>query len=651
MSKGFASTYRIVLLAGGLFLCFAGLGVRLAFLHVVDREAWLATIVKARRQTVVEQARRGDILDRNYAVLATSRSMIVLGVDPRSVVDSAAERQKWSELAAIIGLPEADLARVFTTKARPPVAAVRPKPAEDKSATGPERTALGFTFTLAPPASVARESDDDDDTELDAKAEADGRRVIKWAKLRDDVSEQVYAQIKELKIKGLTGDRVYRRVYPNDQLAAHVIGYVNREERPVVGVEAYADFYLRGQNGWSVGERDGRGRELAQFRTREVPHADGYTVVLSIDSTVQSTVEQELDYIAKKFQPLKATIIVSRPSDGFILAMANTPGFDLNQYNKVPHDEMERMKNVAVTDIYEPGSVFKIVAAAGALEDRLVTPESSFDCSLEKIDYKGRTRGLPKEDHQFGRLTVAQIIAHSSNRGAAQLAMELGDERFYNYARAFGFGRKLGFPIGPEEPGIMHAWKSREFDITRVPMGQAVACTPLQMHQAMSVIAADGVLLRPQIVKEIKDSAGETVFAYRRAEIDRVISPQTARIMARLLTGVASKEGTAPEAAISGYDVAGKTGTAQKYIDGKPSERHHVVSFVGFFPAGRPQVAISVIIDDADAHAPTGVAYGSKVAAPSFKRLGEKLIPILDIKPANETVRPVLFATNDGGRR
>lgn len=665
MSKGFASNYRIALLATGLLASFAGLGVRLVFLHVVEREALLATVVKARRQMVVDKARRGDILDAKGAVLATSRSMIVLGVDPSAIVDTAKEREKWAQLAAALGMPFAELEKVFTTKFRAPAP---PTPAPAASAA-PERANLVFNLNRAPATPATAAAAEEDDTEFDNDSDDSGRRRIKWAKLRDDVPEELYAQIKELNLKGtngktpLTGDRVYRRIYPNNQLAAHIIGYVNREERPAAGIEAYSDFYLRGQNGWAVGERDGRGRELAQFRTREVPHADGYTVVLSINSTVQTAVEQELDYIAQKYEPLKATIIVSRPSDGFILGLGNTPGFDLNAYNKVPRDEMERMRNVAVTDMYEPGSVFKIVAAAGALEDRLVTPADAFDCSIEKIDYQGprddapRTRALPKEDagHHFGRLTVAEIIAHSSNRGAAQLAMKLGDERFYNYARAFGFGGRLGFPVGGEISGDLHPWQSKQWDITRVPMGHAVACTPLQMHQAMSVIAADGVLYRPQIIKEIRDASGETVFEYRRAEINRVVSVQTARTMAHLLMAVASKEGTAPEAAITGYDVAGKTGTAQKYIDGKPSEKHHVVSFVGFFPAtarpGDSQVAISVIIDDADAHALNGVAYGSKVAAPSFKRLGEKLIPILDIKPVGPSVRASTLAVNEGGRR
>jgi cell division protein FtsI/penicillin-binding protein 2 len=311
------------------------------------------------------------------------------------------------------------------------------------------------------------------------------------------------------------------------------------------------------------------------------------------------------------------------------------------------------LKNIAVGDIYEPGSVFKIVAAAGALERGLVSPQTTFDCSSPKIDYLGKTRKLPGEDHHFDHpLSVAEIVSRSSNRGAAQLAMQLGDQQFYDFARAFGFGQRTGLTGLHEESGILarpEKWDG--LTITRMPMGQSVAVTVMQMHQAMSVIANRGVLLRPQMISEIRDASGDIVCSYGRSEVRRVISARTASTMAQLLVAVATKEGTAAEAAIPGYEVAGKTGTTQKYIpvtlaNGKtlrvPSNKNHVVSFVGFFPASNPQVVISVIVDDADAHCPNGVAYGGKVAAPVFRRLGEALIPILEIKAPGAVPAPVL---------
>lgn len=680
MSKGFASSYRSGLLAAGLFACFAAVGARLVSLHVINRDEYLRSLAKARGQNnpIPENARRGDILDRNGAVLATSRSLIQVKVTPGVLRDK--ERKKWPQLAALVGIPLPELEKILTTKFRPsvpvkPAATVTPTPGLvfnfnlPTTAGGNASTAgSSLLIKLAPPAESS--------AAIDAKGQADpapgtnGLEEVKYAYLSEEpVTESTYREIQKLNIFGVGGDRVYSRIYPHNELGAHVIGFVNRAQIPATGIERYADLYLRGQDGWREGERDGLARELAQFSTREVPRADGYSVMLSLDVNVQDIVEQELAFIAQKFQPLKATVIVSDPRTGFILGMGNYPTFDPNEYNKVPADQQDRMKNVAITDIYEPGSVFKIVAASGAIEERLATPNTTFDCSLAKVDYQGRTLSLPPDDHSFAdprSVPVSRIVSFSSNRGAAQLGMLLGADRLYRYARAFGFGRALGFSTGGEVNGILHPPdKWYPIDITRIPMGHTISATALQMHQAMSAIANDGVLLRPQIIKEIKDPSGETVSSFGPAEMGRAVSVETARTVARLLMGVASKDGTAPDAAIRhgmvDYEVAGKTGTTQKLEETtnsrgekvlEYSSHHHVASFVGFFPASRPQVAISVIVDDADAHAPNGVAYGAAVAAPSFKRIGERLITYLAIeaRPSAPVTGPGLLAL-EGGRR
>jgi cell division protein FtsI (penicillin-binding protein 3) len=684
MSKGFASSYRIVLLAVGILVCFTALGARLVFLHVIDREELVRFIDKARRQIIVESARRGDIVDTDArdtlkqspngtirsSILATSRTLIILGVDPQSLRKE--DEKKWPQLAAMIGVPLPELTKILLTKSRP-VVPTNASPASSPAKPGdlvinfPLTSATAAAAKPAAPATAVAEPAVDD-TVLDDNADENGQRPIRWAKLSETVEESTYAQIQALDIKGVYGQRAYRRAYPHNSLAAHIIGYVNKQGEPAAGIERYADFYLHGRDGWREGERDGLRRELAQFRTRDVPASDGFTVRLSIDSNIQHMAEEELDLLVRKYSPQKATIIISDPQTGFILALANAPTFNLNEYNQVPADEQGSMRNIAVSDMYEPGSVFKIVAASGALNDGLVTPASQFDCSVDKIDYKGKTRGLPGEDHNFDEpLSVAEIISHSSNRGAAQLAMKLGDQKFYDYAREFGFGQLTGFPVGGEIVGSMASpakWDG--MTITRMPMGQSIAATPMQMHMAMGVIASGGYLLRPQIISQINDASGEPVYRYSGVAKQRVITQETARTMARLLTGVVSDrktrygtEGTAPEAAISNYEVAGKTGTAQKYMpvtmgNGSvrmlPSKTHHVVSFVGFFPASHPQIAISVIVDDADARAPGGVAYGAKVAAPSFKHLGEELIQYLDIKPVYDTSGRTALAM-EGGRR
>ncbi len=603
LSKGFASTPRMILLAAGVLGAFATVGVRLVHLHVIDRDSLVHYLDRARHEIIVEKARRGDILDAHDDILATSHSLIVLGVDPQLL--EKADESKWPELARLINVPLPELSRIFNTKTRP--------------------------------ASAGDGTDEE------------GR--IRWAKLSDSVEESVYDAVGKLGVKGVYGDRVYRRAYPHNQLAAHVIGYVNKEEEPVIGMERFADFYLRGVDGWRESEKDGQRHELAQFRTREVPASNGYAVVLSIDSAIQHMVEQELELIAGKFQPQKASIIVSDARSGFIYAMANYPTFDLNAYNALSKDGERAMRNAAVADILEPGSTFKIVAVSGALNEGLVTPETRFDCSLEKVDYKGVSRSLPREDHHFDApLSVTEIISHSSNKGAAQLGMLLGEERLYGYARAYGFAEDTGLAsIYPESPGMLANYtKWSGSDITRIPMGHTVAATPLQIHMAMGVIASGGVLLRPQLVREIRDDTGATVCRFGTVVRRRVISPQTAATMAQMLERVTyANEGTAPEAAIPNFEAAGKTGTTEKLIDGKYSTTHHISSFVGFFPASRPRLVISVIVDDG--HPPQGgTAYGRLVAAPSFKHLGEQLIQYLDIKPVTTPV-PGLLAL--GGAR
>ena len=599
MSKGFASN-RLTLLAVGVVVCFMAVGVRLVLLQVVDREDLLADLVRARRQIVVERARRGAILDAKGNLLATSRSELTLAVDPWALAEyldsdknptrrarkAADEKAKRIQLAGLLGMSTADIEAAFTPGMR----------------------------------AVTAENDRD--------GKADGQTKRRWTKLREGVDEPTYGRIDALNIRGLTATRVYRRVYPGSTLAANLIGYLNKEGTPVTGAERHFDLYLKGEDGWIESEKDGARRELAQFRSREVPVQDGNDVVLTIDSVVQHILEEELRLIATKFNPHFATIIASDPRTGRILGMANYPTFDLNNYSKAP---LDAQRNYAVTDIIEPGSTFKIVAAGAALDQGLVTPASVFDCGITSINYKGRDLKLPKEDEPFGALSVADIVAHSSNRGAAQLAMLMGEQNFYDYAKRYGFGAVTNFQLGGEVRGILEQPKNWDgLTITRMPMGHSVAATPLQIHMAMSVVANGGTLLRPQIIQEIRDANGTVIRSFAPEKRTQVLRPSTAALLAQLLTGVV-RVGTAKGYDIPGFELAGKTGTAQKIVDGKYVNNRHVTSFVGFFPASRPEVVLSVIVDDPQV--PNGRAYGSSVAAPSFKHIAEQLIQYLDIKP------------------
>ena len=627
MSKGFASNYRIFLIAVGLLICFGGIGTRLVFLHIIDRGKLLGYVEKVRRQVIVEHARRGAIYDRHGYLLATNQSKYMVGADPQSLRDE--DRKKWVELAPLIGIPLRELESLLNTKYR----GVAPL----LSVTAAKTNSDNVQFNVMGKSGPSTDSIPTITLEGEEVVKAPRGRPIRWVKLRADVNEATYEKIKKLNIKGVYGNRIFRRVYPHNELAAHLVGYVNKAGVAAAGVENYADFYLRGQDGWREGERDGRRRELAQFRTREVDPVNGYNVVLSTDIIIQHMVEEELGRIVAEFKPQKATIIVSDAQTGFILAMGNYPNFDLNKYYDPKLAPLSSQRNFAITDQFDPGSTFKIVAASGALNDKLVYPDSKFDCSLEGVEYRGRMRKFMPDDHKYDHpLSVAEIISRSSNIGAAQLGMKLGEKRLYEYARSFGFGEKSGFPFGGEISGLLNpVRKWSGIDITRIPAGYSIAATPLQIHYAMGVIASGGELLKPQLIKEIKDDSGDVVFLFDKKSRRRVVSMPVAQSMAKMLHGVTQPGGTAVKAAIPGYEVAGKTGTAQKLINGRYSKRHHVGSFVGFFPASRPEVVISVIVDDGKPK--VGLAYGSVVGAPSFKRIGEQLIQYLDIKPTYET--------------
>jgi len=601
MSKGFASNFRMTLIAVAVLACFLGVGIRLIFLHVIDRDDLLKFVNKARRQIVVEQARRGAILDTKGALLATSRSFVVVGVDPEMM--NPDDIKSWPEMARLLKLPRAELSGVL----------------QNSMKVG--RQALANSLTPA----------------------LENKRV-RWVKLAEEVDEDVYDQITKLKVRGVYGARNFKRIYPGDTLAAHVIGYVNKEGVAVTGAEHHLDIYLKGEDGWIESEKDGARRELAQFRSREVPVQDGNDVVLTIDSVVQYMIENELKLIADKYRPKFATIIVSEPHTGRILGLANYPNYNLNAFEKAP---LDAQRNNAVTDIIEPGSTFKIVAAGAALDLGIVTPASIFDCGQTSILYKNRQLKLPKEDEPFENLSVADIVAHSSNRGAAQLAMLMGEENFYSYARKYGFGQSTKFQLGGEVRGILEQPKNWDgLTITRMPMGHSIAATPLQVHMAMSAVANGGTLLRPQILKEIRDAKGNIVRTFAPEKREQVLKPRTAAVLAQLLHRVFT-EGTAKGFEIPGFELAGKTGTTQKIIDGKYVSNRHVSSFVGFFPASRPEVVISVIVDDAKMS--KGIAYGRAVAVPAFKHIAEQLIQYLDITPLMIPTSGAL-ASNGGAR-
>jgi cell division protein FtsI (penicillin-binding protein 3)/stage V sporulation protein D (sporulation-specific penicillin-binding protein) len=580
MSKAFVSSTRASLVSCAVAFAFCVLLGRLFYLHVWEQDALQEHVTSNRKMVSVVEARRGSIVDARGNLLATTRTAYDLGVDPQSVRDE--DREKLEELAELLDKQLPDIQAAFDTKTR--------KGSEHSKEV----------------------------------------RLIRWAVLAKDLDEATYEAAKALGIKGMYGNSKYSRTYPSGQLAAHVLGYVNKEETPVTGVERFFDYYLRGQDGWRETERDGKRRELAQFREREVDPSDGLNVELSIDQMVQHIVEAEIRRVAEQYNPDGISIIVSEPSTGSVLAMANYPTYDPNEFYNTKKYPIDSQRNRALTDVIEPGSTFKIVPAAAALNEGIVDPNDMFQTGVSLVSYKGRTLKLPGDHHTYDSLSMHDIVVKSSNRGAAHLGMMLGEQRLYNYSAAFGFGEKTGCDLGGEVSGTLHSIKNWDgLTITRLPMGHAISATPMQVHSAMSVIANKGVLMEPLMTKRIFDAAGNDVIRFSPKAKRRVISTEVAETMGKMLADVVGQNGTAKRAAIENYMVAGKTGTTQKIVNGKYSRQHHVASFSGFFPADNPSLVITVVVDEPRLK---GVGYGGSVSAPAFRNIAEACIAYLGIR-------------------
>lgn len=583
MNRAYVSGIRFACLTFVISTCFVALLGRLIHLHLVEGEK-LARIVENNRERFEEiHARRGNIVDRRGNLMATTQAVYDIGVDPESVTEE--DEALTPELAAILGVDPEALWEKF-----------EPRLYTVNGPNGPEQ------------------------------------RNVRWVELADSVDETVYEAVKALGLKSVYGNRKFQRDYPSNSLAAHIVGFINKEGVATTGIERFCDFYLSGQDGWRVSEKNGKRQELAQFSSREVAPRAGLNVELTIDLNIQHKVEQEIAALVEEYNPNGVSIIVSEVATGQILALANYPTYDPNEFWKY---DIDKHRNRALSDIYEPGSTFKIVPAAGALNEDLVTADQIFDCAQPVVEYKGRKLSLPSDHHPLGELTVSDIVVKSSNRGAALLGLELEEKRLYDYARRFGFGAPTGFPLDLEENGILHPVKDWDgLTITRLPMGHAVSATPMQVHFAMSSIANGGILMKPQIVRSVFDEKGEVVVNFSPDAHRRVVSTFTATQLTEMLAKVVGEDGTARKAAIENYGVAGKTGTTQKIVNGRYSHQHHVGSFVGFFPQSNPRLVITVVVDEPKFK---GTGYGGTVAAPSFKNIAQYCISYLGIPPEPES--------------
>jgi cell division protein FtsI (penicillin-binding protein 3) len=453
-------------------------------------------------------------------------------------------------------------------------------------------------------------------------------RSFCWVKRKVTTSEAT--RVRELNLKGIYFQEETKRFYPKGDLAAQVLGYVGLDDRGLGGLEYSLDSAIKGGTGRVLVTADARHRS---FHSTGWSGEPGKNVVLTLDEKVQYIAEKALAEAVRQFHAAGGTAIVQNPNTGEILALANEPTFNPNEYGKSPANAL---RDRGVSWVFEPGSTFKVVTVSAALEEKLANPREVVNCQEGSIVLAGHTI----HDHKpFGDLTVTDVLVNSSDVGAIKLGLRLGEERLYKYVRDFGFGAKTDVELPGEERGLLkppRRWSG--ISIGEISMGQEISVTGLQLVTAYSAIANGGILFEPRIVHDIY--RGSEHEALPPVSGRRVVSERTAELMKQMLAAVVER-GTGKPAAPAGYSAAGKTGTAQK-VDpsGTYSHTHYVASFVGFAPVARPVVTILVAIDS-----PVGAIYGTEVAAPVFRSIAEQTLTYLNTPQDNPSRWPQIVSS------
>ncbi|NQT90131.1 MAG: penicillin-binding protein [Candidatus Omnitrophica bacterium] len=437
------------------------------------------------------------------------------------------------------------------------------------------------------------------------------------------VTKEQAGKVSGLNLKGIHLIDERKRFYPNGSLASQTIGFCDIDSVGLEGLESHYNKYLRGRDGYRSIIRDAKSRELYAFEKEYVPPVNGYNLVLTIDQVIQHTAEKALKKAIKKHNAKAGVAVVMEPATGDILALAVEPSYDINDFQNATSDSR---RNRAITDYYEPGSVFKVVTASACLNEGVVSLEDNFFCENGAWYVAGHTL----HDHRgHGNMTFREVIEKSSNIGTVKAAMKLGDKALYRYIRAYGFGTPTGIEFPGEIPGkVRPLSRWSRYSMTAVPMGQEIAATPIQLTACIAAIANDGVLMKPRLVSEIIDSKGEVIKEYKPIVKRRVISHETSVALKEIMQGVVER-GTGKRARITDYTSAGKTGTSQKVEpSGRYSHSKFIASFAGFAPADEPVVAICVMIDE-----PHPVYFGGSVSAPVFKEIAEATLKYMEVEP------------------
>lgn len=435
----------------------------------------------------------------------------------------------------------------------------------------------------------------------------------------------VAQHIERLHLPGLELVKEPHRFYPKGALFSHLVGFAGIDSQGLEGVEHQYEAYLRGEKSLVQYQRDALGRTIAytQGRAMDAPPT-GRHLVLALDEVVQFIAEEELAEVVGKSKAKAGSIVIMDPTTGGILAWALYPTYDPNHYGQFTPDDW---RNRVLTDPYEPGSTLKIVGAAAALQEKVMTSETLIYGGEGQMPVAGT---IVHDPAKSGWMTFSEALAQSSNVGAIKVAVELGPDRLYRYLRAFGFGEKTGIDLPGESPGLLRPpsqWSGRS--LPSLAMGQEISVTPIQMVAAMSAIANEGRLMVPHVMTAVLDHHGKTVRANSPFEKRTPISAETAHWMTNILE-LAVERGTGKRAKLAGYRVAGKTGTAQKYNSevGSYSTSKVIVSFLGFAPVGQPRLTMLVMVDE-----PQVGKWGGEVAAPVFRKVAERVLPYLGVLP------------------
>ncbi len=558
----------------GFFIVFFRLAGLMVFDHRILSEKAKSQQIKAQEIRVT----RGNIYDRRGRDLAVNMELESLYCDAREVT---IDRNRMARLSAALGVSPGVIQAKFQ---------------QDKRFTWINRK-------LAPE-TVQRV-----------------KNALGMEKKESDTSARGFGFMPEAK-----------RFYPKGNLASHIIGSVGLDNQPLEGIELKYDGHLKTSGGKVYFSRDASGKMLSPGVEME---ARGNDILLTIDEGLQYIVEKELDKAMLKWRAVAASAIMMDPFTGEILALANRPSYDLNEIGRSGKNEV---RNRAITDIYEPGSTFKIIVGTAALEENAASLNSTFDCSRGSIEVGGK---VIHDAHRHGQLSFKEVIQKSSNVGSIMIGLRLGKETVYKYAKLYGVGEKTGIDLPGEVSGWIRSperWSATS--IGAIPIGQEVAVTPLQVVRAYSTIANGGLLVKPHLVSEIRTHEGQTIFKYGEDKGRRVISAKTAEVFRDILKSVVEEGGTATQASVDGNQVAGKTGTAQLMDRNtkRYSKDRFVSSFVGFAPADNPRFSLIVVV-----YEPKGQIYGGVVAAPVFKAITDQALSYMNVPRDDSSQKNLLL--------